>query len=287
MKRFWKWVAVGLFIGCILGWSHWHRLPHGRLIVDFLDVGQGDSILITTPDAQRILIDGGPEQTVLTELGEVMPFLHRRLDLVVLTHPHADHVMGLVQVLRRYDVGGVLISGVTYKSDIYDAFLAEVAEQHIPLTLADDDADWRWGEVTFNVLYPFSLMMGASVDNVNNASVVLLIEYKGHRILLSGDVEQAIEAELLAARVDLDADIFKAGHHGSRTSSTEAFLDAVRPDSVIIQSGEGNSYDHPHPETLEHLTERDIDVYRNDLHGRVRVKCGEEPACQISTENSS
>jgi competence protein ComEC len=280
-RRFFALLCATLGILGVLFFKHWQRLPDGELTIDFLDIGQGDAILITTPSSETILIDGGPDATVLQELGEVMPFLHRRLDLVVLTHPHADHVTGLIQVLRRYEVGAVLISGVNYDSALYAAFLDEVAQQHIPLSLARASDDWHFGDVTLDVLYPFESMTGTSMENVNNASVVLMVEYRDHRILLSGDAEQEVETELLAAQVDVDADIFKAGHHGSRTSSTEPFLDAVTPEIAIIQCGTDNEYGHPHPETLEHFQERSIPFYRNDLQGRVRVVCGEAPACTV------
>lgn len=282
-RRFLTLPLAGMGILGVLIFQHWQRLPHGELMIDFLDIGQGDAILITTPSLETILIDGGPDTTVLEELGEVMPFLHRRLDLVVLTHPHADHVTGLIQVLRRYEVGAVLLSGVNYDSSLYTAFLDEVARQHIPFTIAEASDDWRFGEVTLDVLYPFEPLTGTSLENANNASVVIMVEYGDHRLLLSGDAEQAVETELLASKVDVDADIFKAGHHGSRTSSTEPFLDAVTPEIAIIQCGTENEYGHPHVETLTHLQERGIEFYRNDLHGRIRVVCGDAPVCNVSS----
>lgn len=281
MKRVCGFFAAGMGIVCVLLGAHLLRLPHGELMIDFLNIGQGDAVLLTTPDQHTILIDGGPEQTVLEELGAVMPFTRKRIDLMVLTHPHADHMMGLIQVLRRYEVGAVLFSGVNANSPLYETFLQEIAAQKIPLHTARASHDWRLGEMTLDVLFPLEPMLGVSIDNLNNGSVVLLVTYRGHRILLSGDAEEDVEAELLAARVDVSAEVFKAGHHGSRTSSTEPFLDAVNPRVVVIQSGEGNDYGHPHPETLEHLQERAIEVHRNDVEGRVRVVCGEGKYCFV------
>lgn len=278
------WALVSLGMVAVLTVQHVSRVPREELWVDFLDIGQGDAVLLSTPTGEHILIDGGPEQTVLEELGEVMPFLDRRIDLMVLTHPHEDHLMGLIQVLRRYEVGAVLISGVNYGGPLVEAFLAEMERQQVPLFLVNPDHDWVFGEVTIDVLYPLTPLLGTTLDNVNNASVVVAIEYHGHRILLSGDAEVEEEEAMLEEGLDLDADVFKAGHHGSRTSSTEPFLDVVTPEIVVIQSGEGNSYGHPHPETLEHLDDRDIEVHRNDLEGRIRVVCTPEPVpCTISS----
>src|SRR3989338_10747880 len=162
----WKRISMGLVMVAILASVHGSRLPHGRLVVDFLDVRQGDSILLSLPTGERVLVDGGPEQKVLEELGEVMPFLDRRIDLMVLTHPHADHVMGLVQVLKRYEVKAVLFSGVNYESSIYEAFLAEIRRQGIPLTVAMADRDFFMRDVAFDVLFPFESMLGDTLSNV-------------------------------------------------------------------------------------------------------------------------
>lgn len=278
-------MAVLLGLSGLIAGQHALRIPHHQLWVDFLAVGQGDAILISTPTGERILIDGGPEQTILEELGQVMPFLERRIDLVILTHPHADHVMGLIQVLRRYEVGAVLVSGVNYGGPIMDAFFEAIEQQAIPLFFVDPAVDWTFGEVTVDVLFPLAPLLGTDMDNANNASVVVALEAWEHRILLSGDAELEAEQAMLEAGIDLNAEVFKAGHHGSRTSSSEAFLDAVTPEIVVIQSGEGNSYGHPHIETLDHLEDRAIEVHRNDLEGRIRVICTTKPVpCTVTNE---
>src|SRR3990167_8685567 len=145
MKRY-LWIFCGVLLVLVaLLVAHLLRLNWGNLMVDVLDVGQGDALLITTPDQHHILIDGGPEQFVLEQLGEVLPFLYKEIDLVVLTHPHADHMMGLIQVLKRYKVKAVLFSGLNTFSPMYDEFLREVRVQGIPLYTAQADEDWRFG----------------------------------------------------------------------------------------------------------------------------------------------
>ena len=265
-------MAILVIMGVLLGVHLW-RLPHGDLVVDFLDIGQGDAILITTPDQHRILIDGGPEQFVLEELGEVLPFLHKKIDFMILSHPHADHMMGLVQVLQRYEVMTVLFTGVDYGSPIYDEFLKEIRLQEIPLYVARSDQDWGFGEVEFDVLFPFESMLGKKLDNVNNGSAVIMVQYRGHEILLTGDAEHEVEEELIKVyEGELRAEIMKAGHHGSRTASSGAFLEEVQPNIVVIQVGKDNQFEHPHPEIMGDLTRMGITIYRNDLDGRVRLR---------------
>ena len=294
-QRFWRPIAGGLVILTLLAGVHWSRLSHGNLVLDFLDIGQGDAILITTPNNERILIDGGPEQIVLEELGEVLPFMNKRIDLMILTHPHADHMMGLVQVLKRHEVEMVLFSGANYWSPIYDEFLKEIRERKIPLKIARADEDFEFGgdggsdegvgksgevggsgEIVLDVIYPFESMMGQTLSNVNNASVVMMLEYGDHRILLPGDAEIEVEEALVAAHdrgeINLKADILKSGHHGSRTASSWEFLKRVDPEMVMIQSGAENDYGHPHEETLSNYAKMGIEVRRNDLEGRVRIR---------------
>ncbi len=219
MNRFWsdrkklyQIAGVGILVG-ILAVFHWVRLPHGALVVEALDVGQGDAILITTPEGRRVLIDGGPGQTVLRELGGTLPFLARHIDVMVLTHPHADHVDGLVPVLRRYDVGTLMVTGVTYPNAAYGALIGSISR--LPsLVITDSGDDFQLGEVFFDVLYPFDSLLGDTIPNANNSSIVIMMIYRGHRILLTGDAEIEEEAELIAAHdrgdIDLRAEVLKA-----------------------------------------------------------------------------
>ncbi|MDP2624554.1 MAG: ComEC/Rec2 family competence protein [Candidatus Peregrinibacteria bacterium] len=275
MKRIFLFIGSLLSIAIILIGIHLSRLPHGRLIVDFLDIGQGDAILITTPEGNRILVDGGPGQLVLQELGDVMPVLHKRIDLLVLTHPHADHLVGLIPVLERYDVGTVLFSGLNYNSAIYDQFLIEIRTREIPIYVAQANQDWKLGDVALDILYPFDSMVGRSLSNVNNGSVVIKVIYDDYQILLTGDAELEVEEELVTAHdneeLDLQADILKVGHHGSRTSSSSEFLERVKPEIAIIQCGKSNDFGHPHVETLEKFANLGLNLRRNDLEGRVRL----------------
>jgi len=253
---------------------YFYKAPRSdTLYLDFLAIGQGDSILITAPGPYRILVDGGPEQTVLSELGEVIPFMDRTIDLVILTHPHADHVEGLVQVLRRYQVRAVLLTGVMYNDSSYDAFLEEIQSQNIPFFIASSSQDFQLGPAKFDLLFPFTSLAGTSMENINNSSIVFRLEACGHSALFQGDAEQEVEKSLLTHNIDVSAELIKAGHHGSRTASSFNFLEAVNPDLMVIQFGEGNSFGHPHFETLETLEELDIEMQSTE-EKRVRVEWG-------------
>ncbi len=239
--------------------------PH--LQIHALDVGQGDAILVSTPEQHHILIDGGPGNAVLTSLPKALPYLFGEIDLMVLTHPHADHVNGLVPILDRMKVKAVLLAGSEYESEAYAAFLKKISDKKIPVYIADDGRDFKLGETTVDVLFPFDNI--GETDNVNNASIVMKITNGEDSILLSGDAEIEEESQLLG--LDVDADILKAGHHGSRTSSTAEFLQKVSPEIMIISSGEGNDYGHPHSETLEKADDFGIEVLRTDTQGNVSI----------------
>jgi len=265
-------IIAGVLLAGVLAGVHVARLPRGKLVVHFLNVGQGDAILMQLPTGENVLLDGGPGPAILQELGSVLPFMDRRIDLMILSHPHADHLAGLLPILERYEVGEVLMTGVDYGSALYTTFL-EKKEGDFWTARAEED--YSWGEVTLDVIYPFTSMLGQRVENVNNGTVVVRVLYGEHEILLTGDIEHDVEEELIEAHdrgeVNLRADVLKVAHHGSRSSSIPAFLDRVQADVAIIQSGEGNSFGHPHGEVLERLERRGIEVWRNDQTGRIRL----------------
>ncbi len=267
-KNLWLWalLAASLVVAAVA----WQRTPQS-LELHVLDVGQGDAVLLRTPEGQNILVDGGPGQAVLEELGQVLSPLERRLDLVILTHPHEDHVAGLVPVLQRFEVGEVMLSAPDYGNDSYEQFMQEIAEQKIPYSFADDDHDFILGSLELDVLYPFEPFTGDKIENVNNASPVIKAKWGEVEILLTGDAEQEVEAALLASEIDVSADILKAGHHGSRSSSTLEFLEAVGAELMLISCGEDNDYGHPHEETLEKAADMGMQVRRTDLEGRISI----------------
>lgn len=251
----------------------WTRAPdEGSLRVQVFDVGQGDGILVTLPTGDRWLVDGGPDRSILSALdGEMLPW-DRRLAGVVLTHPHADHVAGLVEVLRLYDVGTIVMPTVVHTTPEYAAFLEEIRQQAIPVIAADhpfawsgavNGRSWEWA-----FLYP-SQGLPDTMSDLNDASVVSRITYGDQRVLLMGDAGAETESVLLAQRRDLQSTLVKIGHHGSDTSTTAAFVEAVAPQVAVISVGEGNRYGHPSESVVRRLADAGVRVLRTDLSGSV------------------
>ncbi len=242
------------------------------LTINILDVGQGDAILLEAPRGQTILIDGGPDKKVLRRLGEELPFWERRIDLVVMSHPHEDHIFGLAAVMERYEIGVIMLTGVEAHSPTYDRLLALIKEKNIPLYTADHAEEISFDDLKLKILYPLKSFSGQRIANLNNSSIVIKASYKDIDLLLTEDAEEPEEKELLASGIDLEAEILKAGHHGSETSSSEAFLKAVKPRVALISDGTGNSYGHPSPRTLKRLERLGIAFRRTDLEGTIRMQ---------------
>lgn len=247
-----------------------HALFEERLIVWFFDVGQGDAIFIETPSGHQLLVDGGPGTVVLEKLAEVMPFWDRSIDAIILTHPHADHVDGLVEVVDRYRVDTVYTTGVAYATSAEIAFEQRVSDdENVVIVGAPRTIDLGDG-VTLELIYPQSSLENERMKDVNDASIVGILRYGKTSILLTGDIGN--EAELgLIPFLDESIDVLKVGHHGSRYSTSTALLEAIQPSVAVISSGAGNDYGHPHPETLERLEAFDVTTLRTDQDGDVRL----------------
>ncbi len=227
----------------------------GRLEVAFVDVGQGDMAVITTPRGYRIVVDGGPDaQRAASALGEILPFWERSIDLAVLTHPHRDHIAGLTEVLRRYEVGGVLERRQTFVSADYEAWKGLIDSASVPTLSASAGATLRFDDgVSIEVLSPpESLLVGTDSD-IDNGSVVLRIVYGRVKFLLTGDMFHEGESRLIDSGVAVDSDVIKVGHHGSRTSSSEEFIRSVAPVAAVISAGKDNHFGHPDDEIVERL----------------------------------
>lgn len=251
-----------LFTGVFLG-SHialvvfWALLP--PLIPStfwaLLDVGQGDAIFIRTQSGHNILVDTGPDASVLYALDRVMGNTDRTIDLLFITHPHLDHLGGALYLLQRYQVGGVVMSDVTYNSSQYALFKKEVVNRGI--LLFEPQAAWDWQldqNLYLDVLFPFGPLTNNVFKNVNNSSTVMMLKSPHSELLLTGDMEE--ELELVLSRYygeHLKASDLKVGHHGSKTSSSTLLLNLVQPREMFISVGANNSFQHPNPFTLKHL----------------------------------
>ena len=270
-----KWVSGWRLVGilaltAIVVWLALRGLPGGKLHVYFLDVGQGDAILVQAPDGRQILVDGGPSPTaLLNELGAVLPFWDRSLDLVVLTHPDGDHITGLIPLFDRYRVGQVLDVPQSDTAPEATPWRERLAALGIPRTLAQRGMRLPVGDLGITVLHPGPTLLTGTASDDNNNAIVLRLDYGGTSLILTGDAESEAEADMIAAGLPLRADVLKAGHHGSNGASSPEFIAAVAPRLAVIPVGADNKFGHPHPAVLERL--KSVEVLRTDQNGRIEV----------------
>jgi len=268
-----KWLILPLLVVVILVWSVALTTSDDKLHVSFLDVGQGDAILIQTPNGQDILIDGGPDpQKINLELGEKLPFWDRTIDLVVCTQPHADHVTGLVEVLQRYKVKQVLDPEVSYNSSIYQEWLNVVEDKGIEYNIARAGQEIDLGNgITIEILNPLAEFFQGTSCDIDNNGVVLKLAWHKVSFLFTADIREEAEFELIGQRANLKSTVLKVAHHGSETSTTSQFLAVVDPEVAVISVGADNTFGHPSPEVVERLTDRigEENVYRTDEDGTV------------------
>ncbi len=254
LKKHWREVILGtLVLSTIFVWTAvWQKRPSDLLHVYFFDIGQGDSIFIDSPTHGRLLLDGGRDRRVLTELGKVLPFGDHRIDVVMESHPDSDHIGGLPEVISRYDVGAFLEPGVESPNKIDDELKARVKAKNIPDLLARRGMVVNFGDGTIlQILFPNQDVTGWET---NDASIVAKLTYGDESFLLTGDSTKKAEYILLGLNKEiLKSTVLKAGHHGSATSSSLPYIQAVAPQYAIISAGKGNSYGLPKAVTLDTL----------------------------------
>src|SRR4051794_3097444 len=262
--------------------------PSGIPTISVLDVGQGDAILVEGSRGGRLLIDGGPDpDRLLVALGARIPPWDRRIDAVILSHPHEDHVAGLALLLERYHVARVFEPGMRGPGPGYAAWLRDLARPGAPVRLGLAAGDHlAVDEIDFQVLWPIRGRVPATPPDggtgINNVSVVLLGRIGDRRALLMGDVEESIDPSLLADGLP-HVDLLKVAHHGSRTATTQAFVDATRPSVAVASAGAGNPYGHPAKSTLDRLAGSGARVLRTDRDGTVVVRFARD-AMTVRTE---
>lgn len=251
-------------------WSALFSFGDQRLYLKVYDVGQGDALFIKAPSGKQVLVDGGPNGRVVEELSADLPFFDRDLDLVVLTHPHADHLVGLIEVLKRYQVKRALFNPASYATDEYQTFLKLVGEKEIPVWqgFAGDVFDLGRG-ASLKVLWPRSkadLEIFAE-DNPNNTSLVLLLEYGDFRALLTGDAEAEVQ-ELW--QLEAPVTVVKIPHQGALDGLSVRLLQEVKPKLAVVSVGE-NRFGHPSEKVLGEYTLYGAEVKRTDKDGTITI----------------
>lgn len=275
--QFAGWSVVGvLSVGSLLLWGGVLSQPDGRLHVYFLDIGQGDGILIQTPSGRQVLMDGGASpQQLFNQLGSVMPFWDRTLDLVVLTNPDKDHMAAQAQAPDRFQITTALETKASQANPDAEQWRTNLANAGATVQLQHQGGWIDLGDgVALWVLWPPPepfLAPQASDEQLfdNENSLILKLVYGDFSVLLTGDAGLPAETALLTTGAPLAATMLKVGHHGSKGSTSSPFIQSVKPMVAVIQVGADNSYGHPHPETLERLAS--LPVLRNDLHGRIHI----------------
>lgn len=249
------------------------------LNVHFLDVGQGDSIFIELPDEKTMLIDAGENYHGEGIINYIDDCGYSKIDYLVATHPHADHIGSMGYIVRNMDIGSVYMPKAAANTKTYENLLESISDKGLKITSAKagltiaEESDY-----IINVVAPVTI----DESNLNNSSAVIKLTYKNNSFLFTGDAEKK---ELETITDDISADVLKVGHHGSNTSTTEEFLYEVRPTYAVISVGEGNEYGHPHKETLRLLEEFNCELYRTDIDktvvfssdgNTISVKSGEQ-----------
>ena len=266
-------LLVFILLCSVLFIIYWNlRTERQYLTFAVLNVGQGDAIYIESPTGTQILVDSGLPKKVLSRLSRVMPLFDRSIDGLLITNPDADHIGGFLDVLKVYKVGQVYEAGTWNESKIYESLKNKIQEKDIPVSLAKKGMrlDLGGGAV-LDILFPDR---DVSDWTTNDGSVVMRLTYGETSIMLTGDATSETERLVLESNIleDLDVDILKVGHHGSRTSTSENFVQTLTPEYAIISSDGGKKYGHPHKETLETLNSFGVEILRTDILGSIIMK---------------
>lgn len=271
-----KYLIIALGIGLILIVVNNYQSNQGQVLgtftatstpaklkLIFFDVGQGDASLIIAPNGSDILVDGGPNNSVVQKLGEYLPYTDRKIEYIILTHPHADHLDGLLETLNRYEVGEVIMTGVTYGTVDYEKFRNKITEKNILLKLIEQPQTILIDGITFDMLTPEKSLNNKTIENLNNSSIVFKLVYVSTTAMFTGDYENE-ELLLNQTSTPLESDILKAGHHGSTNANNRQFLEKVSPQYAIISVGAKNSYGLPDYRTIFYLKQINAQVFRTD-----------------------
>ncbi len=240
--------------------------------VVFLDVGQGDAMLVILPGGTQILIDGGPSNKISAKLSKYFPFYDKDIELAILTHPHSDHMKGLVSVFKDYNVKNFIWSGANYDSRIYSDFIEALKHEGSNMYLAKAGDVVSYGnQPILKILYPSEIFLGKSLKDVHDSDVISELDLGNKKFLLMGDSNEVVESRLVSSNIVADINVLKVGHHGSKTATSPQLLQSAKPEEAVISVG-NNSYGHPTPNVLRNLAEIGARIFRTDQLGDIIYK---------------
>jgi len=244
------------------------------LRVVFFDVGQGDVILISE-GSQQVLIDGGKDGKLLLEkMGKYVPFWDRNIEAVIVSHPDQDHIGGLINLFRAYKVQNVIKTNAQSDSQTFQKLEEEISQSGVEKVEAKKDLTINFSNgAVAQILYPFDSLPNEVDASSNDNSVVVKLSYGENKFLFTGDLPSTKEAELLNDKTDLNSQILKVSHHGSKYATSNEFLDAVNSQDAIISVGKNNFYGHPNQEVLQRLLEHKARIFRTDEIGDIEYLC--------------
>ena len=273
-------ILVLLIISLVLFGIIYNR-QNQKLKIIFLDVGQGDSILIEK-GSNQILIDGGPSgQKEMEKLGQYIPFWDRKIEIIIATHPDQDHIGGLIDVMEKYNIGKVIDNGVENDSQVYIKYLEIINGKNIERLKGESGMNIKMGEVVLEILYPGKKLENNPKDT-NADSIVAKLIYGKDSFLFTGDFPTEKDAELFNFQPNLSAKVLKIAHHGSKHATSEEFLNKINPQSAVISCGKNNKYGHPASEVLDRLKAKNITVFRTDEVGDIKYDCLGSFSCQMT-----
>ncbi|OGZ79653.1 MAG: hypothetical protein A2358_01665 [Candidatus Staskawiczbacteria bacterium RIFOXYB1_FULL_37_44] len=269
-KKIFLYLALILLALNFFCWKEVFSLTENNYLkVDFLDVGQGDSAFIETPEKHQILIDGGPTSAVLQKLSERMPFWDKEIDLIILTHPELDHMQGLIDVLQRYRADYILWTGILRETSEYKKWASILSQNSKKVIVVSAGTKVKAGNAEIDILFPFENLAGNEVKNTNDSSIVAKLIYGKESFLFTGDISSTAEKLLANSKENILSNVLKVAHHGSKYSTSDLFLAAVAPRIAVISAGVKNTYGHPTREVLQRLQNYDITTLRTDQSGDI------------------
>lgn len=281
--------ATGILTGLIILFQFLGTITNGNVKIIHCDVGQGDAAYILFPDGKDMVVDGGPNDKVISCLSKYMPFWDRHIDIVLLTHPQKDHMQGLLTVLDRYEIGYVVRSDVVNNTEGFAKFQSIIDTKKIPVKFVTVGDRITVGKVSIVILWPTAdqivrmkpsvasetrvsgQVLGISTGDLNDGSIVFWLRYGVFDEVFTGDADTVVEKDYLGTRVSIDGiEVLKVPHHGSKTGMSESYLSWLKPTLGVISVGK-NSYGHPADTILEMLERSGITIKRTDQNGDVQI----------------